>query len=62
MNEIANTPQPPYYAVIFTSLRTDVDDGYGETAVRMLELAVQQPGLFSLQRFNRPFHQRDHLS
>ncbi len=23
-----NTPEPPYYSVIFTSQRTDVDDGY----------------------------------
>ena len=41
---IANTPKPPYYAVIFTSLRTDNDNGYGETAERMVELAQQQPG------------------
>lgn len=41
---IAKTPQPPYYAVIFTSERTDVKEGYGETAERMEELARQQPG------------------
>ena len=41
---IANTPKPPYYAVIFTSLRTEVDDDYGLTAERMAELAAQQPG------------------
>jgi heme-degrading monooxygenase HmoA len=41
---IAKTPQPPYYAVIFTSIRTDVVDGYAETANRMVELATQQPG------------------
>lgn len=41
---IAQTPAPPYYAVIFTSLRTDVNDGYHETAVRMGQLALQQPG------------------
>ncbi len=41
---IAQTPKPPYYAVIFTSLRTDVDNGYGSTADRMVELAQQQPG------------------
>lgn len=32
------------YAVIFESRRTDQDEGYGEAAVRMLELARQQPG------------------
>ena len=41
---IAETPGPPYYAVIFTSLRTAVDDGYDNTADRMVELARQQPG------------------
>lgn len=41
---IANTPPPPYYAVIFTSFRTDVDTGYHDTANRMVELAQQQPG------------------
>ena len=41
---IANTPQPPYYAVIFTSERTDVEEGYGEMAERMVALAIQQPG------------------
>jgi heme-degrading monooxygenase HmoA len=36
---------PPYFAVIFTSLRrSQPDDGYGETADRMLELAAKQPG------------------
>jgi hypothetical protein len=40
----AVTPQPPYYAVIFTSVRTDGDNGYGETACRMRELAARQPG------------------
>lgn len=41
---IANTPSPPYYAVIFTSLRTEVEDGYADMAHRMSELAAQQPG------------------
>lgn len=41
---IANTPLPPYYAVIFTSVRTETKDGYQETAQRMLELAQTMPG------------------
>ena len=40
----APTPEPPYYAVIFTARRTAVDDGYDAMADRMLELARQQPG------------------
>lgn len=43
-NPIAATPSPPYYAVIFTSLRTDVDEGYGDMAVQMVKLAEKQPG------------------
>jgi len=30
MSEIAKTPEPPYYAVIFTSHRTEGDNGYSE--------------------------------
>jgi heme-degrading monooxygenase HmoA len=41
---IAPTPKPPYYAVIFTSERTGVADGYAEMSLRMVELAQQQPG------------------
>lgn len=41
---IAKTPEPPYYAVIFTSERTAIDDGYADTTQRMVELAEQQPG------------------
>ena len=46
---IAQTPQPPYYAVIFTSLRTDVDDNYGNMADAMVELAKQQPGYLGIE-------------
>ena len=41
---IAQTPQPPYYAVIFTSLRTDIDNHYKDMAERMVELASLQEG------------------
>jgi heme-degrading monooxygenase HmoA len=43
-NLIAQTPAAPYYAVIFTSIRTEVDEGYGEMADQMVELAKKQPG------------------
>ncbi|PWC55582.1 antibiotic biosynthesis monooxygenase [Azospirillum sp. TSO22-1] len=46
---IANTPEPPYYAVIFTSLRTEGDDGYGAMAAAMVELAKQQPGYLGVE-------------
>lgn len=45
----AHTPVAPYYAVIFTSLRSALDDGYGDTAERMLELARQQPGFLGVE-------------
>ena len=46
---IANTPKPPYYAVIFTTLRTSVDDGYEETAIKMEELAKVQEGYLGIE-------------
>lgn len=46
---IAKTPPPPYYAVIFTSLRTEVDEGYGDMADRMVELAAAQPGFLGVE-------------
>lgn len=35
---IASTPPPPYYAVIFSSHRKDVDDGYYAMNARLTEL------------------------
>lgn len=46
---IAKTPKPPYYAVIFSALRTDVDEGYDQTAAKMVELAMQQPGFLGVE-------------
>lgn len=46
---LAHTPEPPYYAVIFTSQRTAGDDGYAETADRMVELAAQQRGFLGVE-------------
>lgn len=48
-NTIAKTPEPPYYAVIFTSLRTKGDRGYGHMADRMIELAARQPGFLGVE-------------
>ncbi len=46
---IAKTPNPPYYAVIFTTLRTDIDEGYEDTALKMEELAKQQEGYLGIE-------------
>ena len=40
----ANTPEPPYYAVIFTSKKSADDRGYGAMAQAMMKLALEQPG------------------
>ena len=46
---IANLPEPPYYAVIFSSRRASVDEGYGAMADRMEELAAAQPGFLGVE-------------
>lgn len=50
-NGIARTPQPPYYAVIFTSNRisSQGDEDYAATAQRMLELAAQEKGFLGVE-------------
>jgi heme-degrading monooxygenase HmoA len=50
MDQVASIPQPPYYAVIFSSVRTEADtEGYAAMAERMVELARQQPGFLGLE-------------
>ena len=49
MSLIADTPTPPYYAVIFSSHRNDDLEGYSETAARMVELAAEQPGFLGVE-------------
>jgi heme-degrading monooxygenase HmoA len=38
-----------YYAVIFTSIRTEEEEGYAETATKMVELAKVQPGYIGME-------------
>lgn len=45
----AETPDPPYVAVIFTSVRTDGDNGYAAMAESMDELARKQPGYLGIE-------------
>ena len=46
----ATTPEPPYYAVIFSSQRhADGDAAYERTAARMVELAASQPGFLGIE-------------
>ena len=46
---IAKTPSPPYYAVIFSSFRTEGDKGYSEMSAKMEELASVQDGFLGLE-------------
>lgn len=45
----ARTPTPPYYAVIFSSQRTEGDKGYEKMAERMMDLAAQQAGFLGVE-------------
>jgi heme-degrading monooxygenase HmoA len=47
---IARTPEPPYYAVIFTSKRVE-DDGraYGVVAQRMVDLGSRYDGFLGIE-------------
>lgn len=49
MTHPAITPKPPYFAVIFTSIRRDRDHGYAEAARAVLELARTQPGFLGFE-------------
>jgi heme-degrading monooxygenase HmoA len=50
MTSFARLPEPPYYAVIFSSQRNAADEaGYAAASARMLELAAQQPGFLGAE-------------
>lgn len=49
MTQLATTPSPPYYAVIFTSVQADNLDGYAEMAELMATLARQQDGYLGIE-------------
>ena len=38
-----------YYAVIFTSTRSKIEEGYAEMAEKMEQLAKQQPGFIGVE-------------
>ncbi len=46
---IAQTPEPPYYAVYFISHRTEGDRGYADMADEMVDLAMKQPGYLGME-------------
>ncbi|MGX6443429.1 antibiotic biosynthesis monooxygenase family protein [Neobacillus sp. K501] len=49
MSNLVITPEPPYYAVIFASQRTEGDNGYAKMADKMVELAAQQEGFLGVE-------------
>ena len=49
MSPFARTPPPPYWAVIFSSQRTNGDHGYEAMAQRMVELAQARPGFLGAE-------------
>ena len=52
---LASTPKPPYYAVIFTSKRTSVDEGgYSASAERMEAIAQTQRGYLGIESARGP--------
>ena len=46
---IAKTPEPPYYAVIFTSVQSADTEGYPSMAKKMVKLAAEQPGYLGVE-------------
>lgn len=49
MSGMVKTPEPPYYAVIFASQRTERDKNYSIMADKMVELASRQKGFLGVE-------------
>ncbi|CAL9281191.1 antibiotic biosynthesis monooxygenase [Streptomyces olindensis] len=46
--------EPPYYVAVFTSIRTEDQSGYSETAARMEELVKEVPGFLGMDHAHTP--------
>jgi heme-degrading monooxygenase HmoA len=46
---LAQTPSPPYYAVIFTSKRTEGDQDYNQMSEKIEELVKKQTGFLGME-------------
>ncbi len=46
---ISKIPKPPYYAVIFTSVRTEGEFGYSDLAEQMAKLSAEQDGFLGME-------------
>lgn len=49
LSPLADTFETPYYAVIFSTTRTEGDNGYGEMAEKMDQLAATMPGYLGVE-------------
>jgi len=49
MKPVIDGLEPPYYAVIFTSIRTDLEDAYDDTDQRLAKLVADQPGFLGFE-------------
>ena len=50
MSKPAETPKAPYYAVIFTTVRTaEEDHAYAQTSDEMMRLVAEQPGFLGVE-------------
>jgi heme-degrading monooxygenase HmoA len=52
---IDSRPQVPYYAVIFTSVRTEVDDKYVDVNDQLVSLAKDLPGFIGEESARNEF-------
>ncbi|MDH6266685.1 heme-degrading monooxygenase HmoA [Rhizobium sp. SG_E_25_P2] len=49
LSPFASLPKPPYFVVMFSSRRCPGDNGYGDMAQRMADLAARQPGYLGVE-------------
>ena len=49
MSGIVKTPKTPYYAVIFTSIRTSDDNGYGKVSDDIVNIVSKQKGFLGAE-------------
>lgn len=58
MSDHPQTPveafEPPYYAAVFTTVRTEEQTGYPETAARMEDLVKDIPGYLGMDHAQNP--------
>ncbi|CAN1555880.1 COG2329 Uncharacterized enzyme involved in biosynthesis of extracellular polysaccharides [Rhabdaerophilaceae bacterium] len=53
-HRLSRLPEPPYYIVAFSSIRSEGDHGYAAMADAMVELASQQPGFLGIESARAP--------